>query len=55
MVTIIIPNYNGYNFLSDCLEALMPQVNDRVQVLVVDNGSTDQSVEFLKNYKGIKT
>lgn len=55
MVTIIIPNYNGYAFLADCLEALMPQVDERVQVLVVDNGSTDQSVEFLKSYKGIKT
>lgn len=55
MVTIIIPNYNGYTFLSDCLEALMPQVDERVHVLVVDNGSTDESVEFLKHYKGIKT
>lgn len=47
MVTIIIPNYNGYAFLRDCLEALMPQLNDRVHVLVVDNGSTDESVGFL--------
>lgn len=55
MVTIIIPNYNGHAFLADCLEALAPQINEHVHVLVVDNGSTDGSVEFLQNYKGIKT
>ena len=47
MVTIIIPNYNGYVFLKDCLEALQPQLSDRVHALVVDNGSTDESVGFL--------
>ena len=55
MVTVIIPNYNGHAFLADCLEALEPQLNNKVDILVVDNNSTDGSVEFLKNYKGIKT
>lgn len=55
MVTIIIPNYNGYAFLKDCLEALKPQINGEVHVLVVDNGSTDESVPFLKAYEGIET
>ena len=55
MVTIIIPNYNGYAFLKDCLEALMPQVKEGVYVLVVDNGSTDGSVPFLRSYEGIQT
>ncbi len=49
MVTIIIPNYNGHAFLADCLEALKPQLNEKVHVLVVDNGSTDGSVELLKS------
>lgn len=48
MVTIIIPNYNGLDFLKDCLEALKPQVNAKVHVLVVDNGSTDGSAAFLE-------
>lgn len=55
MVTIIIPNYNGHAFLTDCLEALKPQINEQVHVLVVDNGSTDGSVEFLQSYEGIET
>ena len=55
MVTIIIPNYNGYAFLKDCLEALKPQINEKVHVLVVDNGSTDESVSFLKNCDEVDT
>lgn len=55
MVTIIIPNYNGHTFLKDCLESLMPQVKEGVQVLVVDNGSTDGSVAFLKECTGVRS
>lgn len=55
MVTIIIPNYNGHAFLKDCLEALTPQLSDEIHVLVVDNGSTDESVPFLQSYEGIQT
>lgn len=53
MVTIIIPNFNGYGFLKDCLEALRPERKEGVRVLVVDNGSTDESVSFLKSCEGI--
>lgn len=54
MVTIIIPNYNGHAFLKDCLEALTPQLREDIHVLVVDNGSTDESVSYLKSYEGIE-
>lgn len=50
-ITIIIPNYNGANFLKECLEALHSQENaPGCRVLVVDNGSTDGSLELLKEY-----
>ncbi len=55
MVTIIIPNYNGYAYLADCLEALRPQMNDKVHVLVVDNGSTDESVAYLQGNDDVDT
>jgi len=55
MVTIIIPNFNGYAFLEDCLTALKPELNDKVKVLVVDNGSTDESVSYLKKHPDIET
>ncbi|MBQ7955146.1 MAG: glycosyltransferase family 2 protein [Lachnospiraceae bacterium] len=47
-ITVVIPNYNGIKFMADCMDALAPQVNEDVQVLVVDNGSTDNSVSILE-------
>lgn len=55
MVTVIIPNFNGYKFLPDCLEALRPQMSEHVRVLVVDNGSLDESVPYLKSCRDIQT
>lgn len=38
---VIIPHYNDVTRLLRCLAALAPQLDERVDVLVVDNGSTD--------------
>ncbi len=50
-VTVIIPNYNGLAFLGPCMLALEQQLCQDFQILVVDNGSTDGSVEWLKSRK----
>ena len=47
-VTVIIPNYNGLSFMEPCFKALDRQACRDFTVLVVDNGSTDGSVEWLK-------
>lgn len=47
-VTVVIPNYNGKKYINDCMDALSFQMNDSVKVIVVDNGSTDGSVEILR-------
>lgn len=46
--TIIIPNYNGLKFMEMCMSALEKQTYKDFELLVVDNGSTDGSVEWLK-------
>ncbi|MBQ6415388.1 MAG: glycosyltransferase family 2 protein [Butyrivibrio sp.] len=48
-VSVIIPNYNGKKFLTDCLESLKKQTFRDFRVLIVDNGSTDGSQDFIKN------
>ena len=45
--TIIIPNYNGLSFMEPCFEALEKQTTKDFKILVVDNGSTDGSVEMV--------
>ena len=47
-ITIIIPNYNGLKFLPACLKALSRQTFQDFDILVVDNGSEDGSVQWLK-------
>lgn len=47
-VTIVIPNYNGLDFMETCMDALSQQTCQDFAVLVVDNGSQDGSVEWLK-------
>ena len=49
--TIIIPNYNGLSFMEPCFESLKEQTIRDFKVLVVDNGSTDGSVEWLKEHR----
>ena len=47
-ITIIITNYNGLKFLPACLKALSRQTFQDFDILVVDNGSEDGSVQWLK-------
>ena len=47
-VTIIIPNYNGKHFMKPCLESLEKQQCKDFQILVVDNASSDGSLEYME-------
>lgn len=47
--TVIIPNFNGMRFLPDCIDSLKKQTADDFEVLVVDNGSSDGSIEWLSD------
>ena len=48
VVSIIVLNWNGKSFLTECLSALTHQTYCACQIIVVDNGSTDGSVDFLR-------
>jgi GT2 family glycosyltransferase len=53
-VSIIIINYNGKNLLETCLESLFKIDYTNFEVILVDNNSTDNSIEFItKNYPSI--
>ena len=46
--TIIIPNYNGIKFLPDCIASLQKQTVGGFEILIVDNGSSDGSLEWIE-------
>ncbi len=47
-VSVVIPNWNGRRWLPGCLQALERQTQPAAEVVVVDNGSTDESVTYLR-------
>jgi hypothetical protein len=48
LVSIIIVNYNGKRFLNDCLSSLSSITFAEHEVILVDNNSTDESIDFVK-------
>jgi len=54
-ISVAIPNWNGRRHLSTCLTALRHQTVAPHEVILVDNGSTDDSVEFVRaNFPEVK-
>ena len=54
-VDIIIVNYNGIGFIEACLESLLQTEYPSFNVILVDNGSSDGSVELVKRkYPGVQ-
>ena len=49
-VSIVIPVYNAERYLDECLKSALDQTYSDIEVVVVDDGSTDTSPEILKGY-----
>ncbi len=55
LVSIVIVNYNGQAVLKPCLDGVFSQEYRPFEVILVDNASTDGSVEFLRdNFPGLQ-
>jgi GT2 family glycosyltransferase len=54
-LSIIIPHYNGAHHLRTCLEALRRQTYPHLDIILVDNGSTDESLLLTRrDFPGVK-
>lgn len=55
IVSIIIVNWNGKELLSECVPSVFSSVYPNYEIILVDNGSTDGSVEFIREkYSEVK-
>lgn len=58
ILSIIIPIYNLEKYIGECLDTIIPQINNKTEIILVNDGSTDNSYNILKpyidKYKNIK-
>ncbi len=50
LVSIVLVNWNGKKWLKKCLDSLVAQTYKSVEIILVDNASTDGSLEYVKKY-----
>ena len=50
-VSVIVPVYNSEIYLRDCLESLLNQTLTELEIILVDDASTDKSIEIMAEYK----
>lgn len=51
LVSVCIPVYNGARYLEECLDSVLSQSYENLEVLVVDDGSTDGGEEVILRYQ----
>jgi glycosyltransferase involved in cell wall biosynthesis len=52
LVTVVIPNFNYAKYLPDCLTAILNQSYAHLEIIFVDDGSTDDSIVIAQTYSG---
>ena len=49
-LSVIMPTYNGASYLSAALESIAIQLEKDIEVIVVDDGSTDRTISIIRAY-----
>lgn len=52
-VSVIVPVYNAERYLRQCLDSIVNQTLREIEIICVDDGSTDDSLEVLKEYQAV--
>lgn len=49
-VSIVVPVYNSSRFLDECIYSIRTQTYKNIEIIVIDDGSTDESVEIIRKH-----
>ena len=50
-ISIIVPIYNAEKYLKKCIDSLLEQTKKELEIILINDGSTDNSEEIIKEYK----
>ena len=50
LVSVVIPVYNSEKYLEECLDSILNQTYENIEVIAIDDGSADSSLDVLKKY-----
>ena len=53
MISIILPVYNVAKYLSECMDSVLKQTYSDLEVICINDGSTDDSLEILEEYASL--
>ena len=51
--SIVIPIYNVEKYIRECLDSIVIQLKEDIEIILVDDGSTDKSGDICEEYKKI--
>jgi len=50
LVSVVIPVYNSEKFLAECIESVLNQTYKNIEIIAINDGSTDDSLKILETY-----
>lgn len=50
LVSVVIPVYNSALFLKECIDSVINQTYQNIEIIIVDDGSTDESCDIIEKY-----
>jgi glycosyltransferase involved in cell wall biosynthesis len=53
-ISFIIPVLNGERYIKQCLDHIVEEMDSEDEIIVVDNGSTDRTLDIVREYEGVR-
>lgn len=50
-VSILVPCFNSETFITQCIQSILDQTLDNIEIICINDGSTDRTLEILQNFK----
>ena len=54
LVSIIVPVYNGEKYIKNCIESLINQEYKNIEILIIDNGSIDNTKKIISSFSDVR-